>query len=245
MEIKWIKHDKVASTNLLVSEMLRHDKPKEGLVLLADYQEAGKGQGANSWHSFHGENLLMSLLLYPAFLSASLQFQLSRMVSVAICEILESLGVPSLIKWPNDILSSHGKIAGILLEHGISGGKILHSIAGIGLNLNQREFPEFPLSASSLILETGKKTEAQEVAEKLVKRIMSKYQTLKDGEGHVLEKEYLDRLFRLGEQSLFMLKGLEVEGIIRGISECGELLVEREGGLRPYGYGEISLIIKP
>jgi BirA family biotin operon repressor/biotin-[acetyl-CoA-carboxylase] ligase len=186
----------------------------------------------------------MSLLLFPAFLSASHQFQLSRLVSLAICEILDSMGAPALIKWPNDLLSTQGKIAGILLEHSISGGKVLHTIAGIGLNLNQSVFPEFPQPASSLVLETGKKTNPQDMAERLVDRILNKYQTLKEGGEHALEEDYLQRLFRMGERSLFRVEEGEMEGIIRGLSEYGELLVESEGGLRPYGYGEISLKVK-
>jgi BirA family biotin operon repressor/biotin-[acetyl-CoA-carboxylase] ligase len=241
MEIRWIRHDKVTSTNLLVSEMLKDQKPMEGLVVIADYQEAGKGQGPNSWHSREGENLLMSLLLFPAFLSASDQFHLSRVVSLSICEVLDSLGASPSIKWPNDILCAGGKIAGILIEHGISGGTISHTIAGIGLNLNQSEFPEFPYPASSLFLETGRETVPEELAELLVERIMIRYQKLREGEEHALEKEYLERLFRLGERSRFESGGIAFEGIIRGLSEYGELLVEREGELASYGHGEISL----
>ena len=210
-------------------------------MVIADYQEAGKGQGANSWHSLKGENLLMSLLLFPAFLSASRQFHLSRVVSVAICDVLESQGVPAMIKWPNDILCSRGKIAGILMEHGISGRSISHTIAGLGLNLNQGEFPEFPQPASSLFLETGRKILPQEFAEILVERIRFSYQNLKDGQEVKLEKEYLDKLFRLGETSRFEAGGVVFNGIIRGVSDFGELLVERDGKTGSYCHGEISL----
>jgi BirA family biotin operon repressor/biotin-[acetyl-CoA-carboxylase] ligase len=242
MEIRWIRHDKLASTNLFLSEMLKHQKPGEGLVVIADYQESGKGQGANTWHSHTGENLLMSLLLFPAFLSASHQFHLSRVVSVAICEVLESLGAFPSIKWPNDILGTGGKMAGILIEHGISGGSISHTIAGIGLNLNQTEFPEFPLAASSLFLETGRKTVPVEVAELLVQKIMAGYQSLKKGEEAALVQEYLRRLFKLGERSRFQAGGLVFEGVISGISEYGELLVEKEGELMTFGHGELSML---
>ena len=241
MEIRWIRHDNLSSTNLLMYEMLKHQKLKEGLVVIADYQEAGRGQGSNSWHSRKGENLLMSLLLFPAFLSASKQFHLSRVVSVAICHVLESQGASPKIKWPNDILCTRGKISGILLEHGISGGSISHTIAGLGLNLNQNEFPEFPQPASSLFLETGRKILPQVFAEMLVERIRISYQELKDGQEVKLEKEYMDRLFRRGEPSRFEVGGVVFNGIIRGVSDFGELLVEREGELCSYGHGEISL----
>ena len=198
MEIQWFRHDKLTSTNRLLWEMLKQEHPSEGVVVMADYQEAGKGYGDHSWHSRAGENLLMSLLLFPAFLSASRQFHLSRLISVAVCEVLDGLGAESWIKWPNDILCKGGKVAGLLLEHGVSGGTLSHTIAGIGLNLNQREFPGFPIPASSLILETGRETVPRDIAELLVHKIMDRYQKLRDGEGQALEEEYLDRLYRLG-----------------------------------------------
>lgn len=241
MEIKWIRHDNLASTNLHMQKILKQKKVEEGLVVMADYQDAGKGQGANSWHSRKGENLLMSLLLFPAFLSASRQFHLSRLVSVAICEALESQGAHAMIKWPNDILCSRGKIAGILLEHGISGQSISHTISGIGLNLNQSEFPGFPQPASSLFLETGRKIPPKKFAEILVEKIRIGYQELSDGEEAELEKRYLDRLFRLGEASGFEAGAASFTGIVRGVNNLGELLVEWEGEIRSFGHGEILL----
>ena len=72
---------------------------------------------------------------------------------------------------------------------------------------------------------------------------MSRYQELKEGYEQALEKEYLERLFLLGKRSQFEAAGVVFEGIIRGVSEFGELLVEREGELVPYGHGEIALNI--
>ena len=94
---------------------------------------------------------------------------------------------------------------------------ISHSIAGIGLNLNQKVFPDFPKPASSLFL--GDRYEdfpPREVAEDLMKRFPTKYQKLKEGKGQCLEQEYLESLFRLGEASIFGAKGESFEGIIRG-----------------------------
>lgn len=241
MEIRWIRHDRLSSTNEHLSEILKQENPPEGTVVIADYQEAGKGQGTNSWQSPSGENLLMSLLLFPAFLSASRQFYLSQAVSVAICELMESLAVRSSIKWPNDILSTRGKIAGILIEHGITGKRISYTIAGIGLNVNQEVFPGFPQPASSLRLETGRTTDRQDLAETLVAKIIDWYEKLKEGREQLLEKEYLRRLFRLNEPSLFETEGVLFEGTIRGLGESGELLVEREGAVHPYEHGQIVL----
>ncbi|MEN8230152.1 MAG: biotin--[acetyl-CoA-carboxylase] ligase [Bacteroidota bacterium] len=241
MVVKWIKLDKVVSTNSFVAELIKEEIDEEGLVVIAEYQEHGRGQGGHSWHSLEGENLLMSLLLYPAFLSASEQFQLSRVASLAICNALESMGVEPVIKWPNDILTGRGKIAGILLEHGITGKNLSHSIMGIGLNLNQSHFPDFPISATSLILEKEISTDPDSMAETLLEKISGWYKLLKEGRGEVLEQEYLDRLYMLDQTASFVVCGEEIAGMIRGVNNYGELQVEIEGRIQTFGHQEISL----
>lgn len=240
METRWIKYDSLASSNSAISELLKQEKPDEGLVITTDYQEYGRGQGVNVWQSESGENLLMSLLLYPAFLSASSQFQLSMLVSLALCDLLDSLGASPQVKWPNDILSPRGKMAGILIEHGIMGGKLSHSIVGIGLNLNQSQFPDFPVAATSLYLDTGRKTHPEEIARMLLKHIIKRYDRLKEEGVAELETAYLERLFRAGELSGFTAAGEYFEGIIRGVNEFGELQVEKGGQMLTFGHGEIS-----
>ena len=241
MRAHWIKHDRLTSTNTYLAELLKKKTLKEGTVLIADYQESGRGQGANSWVSRQGENLLMSFLLYPAFLSASGQFQLSRLVSLAVCDVLEDMGVENHIKWPNDILSRRGKIAGILIEHSITAGKISHTIAGIGLNLNQTDFPHFLVPATSMHLESGHLSDVIQLGELLEDRLLSRYQALKGGNTARLEQEYLEKLFKAGVPVLFESQDGSFEGIIRGVNEFGELLVERQGKIRAYGHGSIGM----
>jgi len=241
MRDRWIKHDSLTSTNSYLSDLLREGDPAEGTVIIADYQDAGRGVGGHSWSSKRGENLLMSMLLFPAFLSASEQFQLSRVASLALCDVLEKLETDSMIKWPNDILASGGKIAGILIEHGITAGNISHTVIGIGLNLNQDEFPHFPMPATSLFLEKGKHVDVQKVATLLVDALMSRYQDLKDGKTAVLEKEYLDRMLWLGVPRIFKSGDELFEGCIRGVNNFGELKVECRGEVRVYAHGAISL----
>lgn len=241
MRKRWIKPDSLTSTNSYISDLLKQGSLEEGTVVIADYQDAGRGQGDHSWMSEPGENLLMSLLLFPAFLSAERQFHLSRAVSLALCDVLEGLGVEAVIKWPNDILGSKGKIAGILMEHGITAGNIDFTIAGIGLNLNQTEFPDFPLAASSFRLETGRNANVQEVGELIEDRVMNRYQDLKDGLGDRLEEEYLERLYLAGVSAVFSSAGGSFEGIIRGVNDFGELLVEHQGEIRSFGHGSIRM----
>ena len=241
MRNNWIKYDTVHSTNTSVSELIKQGKMEEGTVVIADYQEAGRGQGEHSWLSRRGENLLMSLLLFPAFLSASQQFHLSRVASLGLCDALEEVGVDPVIKWPNDILTKRGKIAGILIEHGIISGHIAHTIIGIGLNLNQTQFPPFPMPATSLQLETGKFIRVAEMGKIVESCLLGRYRELKDGLQNTLEKEYLRKLFMAGIPSQFKAGDELFEGIIRGVTDSGELMVEIRGDLRTFGYDAISM----
>ena len=127
------------------------------MVVVADYQTAGKGCGTNSWESERGKNLTFSMLIHPTDIPASQQFRITEVVSVALCEVLERylLTVPELaaldrrslatngtqeglsIKWPNDIYMGDKKICGVLIENRLQGNVIVDSIIGIGLNVNQ------------------------------------------------------------------------------------------------------------
>ncbi len=241
MRNRWIKHDSLPSTNSFLSDLLKHQVLDEGTVVVADYQEAGRGLGEHSWVSNRAENLLMSLLLFPAFLSASRQFHLSRVASLAICDALEILGLSSSIKWPNDILTEKGKIAGILIEHGIAGNSISHTVIGLGLNLNQTVFPEFRVPATSLALESGRKADLTEVGELVESSLINRYQELKDGAFETLEKEYREKLFKAGVPSVFKVGEELIEGTIRGVNDFGELMVECKGDIRNFGHGSINM----
>ena len=241
MRDSWIKHDSLTSTNSYLSALIKGGALKEGTVVIADYQDGGRGLGDHAWSSNRGENLLMSMLLFPAFLSASEQFHLSRVASLALCDVLETLDADPVIKWPNDILTNKGKIAGILIEHGITAGKISHTIIGIGFNLNQTEFPLFKTPASSLFMETGMKALVMEVAELVEDALMLWYRELKEGSTVLLEKHYLDRLYRLGVPGVFRAYDEVFEGCIRGVTDFGELKVECDGKIRVFAHGAINM----
>jgi len=241
MRSRWIKHDSLTSTSSFLSDLLKHQTLEEGTVVITDYQDAGRGQGGHSWQSNRGENLLMSLLLYPAFLSASRQFHLSRVASLALCDALETLGIDTQIKWPNDVLSSKGKIAGILIEHSITAGNISSTVVGLGLNLNQTVFPSFPIVASSVRLETRQLVNVSDVGELVVNNLMNRYHSLRAGQTEQLERGYLERLYKAGLPTVFEAGEESFEGLIRGVNDYGELMVEHKGKIRIFGHGAISM----
>jgi BirA family transcriptional regulator, biotin operon repressor / biotin---[acetyl-CoA-carboxylase] ligase len=238
---RWIKYDSVTSTNSVLSQLARQEHTELETIVIADYQDAGRGLGSHAWKSEKGKNLLMSLLLYPAFLSASSQFQLSKVASLALSDAAEALGIHAEIKWPNDILTEKGKLAGILIEHSIAASRITHSITGLGLNLNQTAFPPFPVPATSVKLETGQNADVDRTARLVADFFMKRYGDLKEGNTGILDRAYTERLFRAGIPSRFESEGMRFTGIIRGVNESGELVVEQGGRTRAYGHGAVHL----
>ena len=92
-----------------------------GDVVIAERQEAGRGQRGNSWSSTPGENLTFSVVLRPDFLPAERQFRISKAVALAVADTIAEAGLRPAIKWPNDIYIGDRKVTGILIENDLMG----------------------------------------------------------------------------------------------------------------------------
>lgn len=155
-DIRW--YDSVESTN---DEARRLIRDLDNLsVIAARCQTAGRGQGDHKWHSLPGENLTFSVVLKfgergLAPLAARDALLITETVTLAIRLYLEEKGITVRIKWPNDIYTGDRKICGILIENILQGQDVASSIIGIGLNLNQTEFPSDLPNPVSLALLTG------------------------------------------------------------------------------------------
>ena len=126
-------------------------------VVSADEQTAGKGMGSNGWESEAGRNLTFSVALDVRFLPAERQFLLSEAVPLGIIGVLDTILPPEKwsIKWPNDIYYENRKLAGILINSTIKANMMDVSIVGIGLNVNQMQFQDWPTRPVSLKMITG------------------------------------------------------------------------------------------
>jgi BirA family biotin operon repressor/biotin-[acetyl-CoA-carboxylase] ligase len=233
VEWKIIHIDETDSTN----RWLREQGGEEDMVVWADFQTAGRGQGTNKWESEQGKNLLFSILLHPKDIPANKQFAISMQVSLAICEALgEQIGDLS-IKWPNDIYWRNAKICGILIENRLQGSRIRDSIIGVGLNVNQRQFHSDAPNPVSLWQICEQETDR----EQLLKDILKAFDR---HQGKELKAQYLSKLYRrkgfhpyADQNGAFMAEIVDVE-------EDGHLLLrDEEGKERRYAFKEVSFII--
>lgn len=243
MTIKWL--ETVDSTQ---DEIRRQLKVLANLsVVAALNQTAGRGQRGNRWETRPGENLTFSLLLRPGQdgirpVPAADQFLLSEIATLALFRTLSDYGIPSRIKWPNDIYSGDRKICGMLIENSLLQENVSCSIIGIGLNVNQVQFNPALMNPVSMSKITGETYDIREVLD----RFLGHFSEELDCERPLIRQRYLSHLYRFGElHSYTDCKSGEVfEGTITGISKRGLLRVGMPDGIiKEFGFKEISYII--
>lgn len=237
---KIIRLDTVDSTNNYAANLLKEGRIGHGTVILAEEQTAGRGQRGAVWDSNPADNLLVSVFLTPANLSVADQVALTHFASLSVAQVLRKIGISSEIKWPNDILVDGKKIAGMLIENTLSGGKVATSVVGIGLNVNQTEFGG--LNATSIRNLTGQFIPVGEILFSLIAEMGKLWNTLESGDLSGLRTEYLERLYLKGKMAVFSDESGEFAGMITGISTEGLLIVKRNEGERTYDLKEIRFI---
>jgi BirA family biotin operon repressor/biotin-[acetyl-CoA-carboxylase] ligase len=234
----FLHFQQLASTNTFLEQLLQSqnraktpDCP-DGLIVMTDFQTTGRGRQTNSWHSENGKNLLMSILIYP-HLPVEAQFRVTEWISLAMTDHLrQNVGLDPRIKWPNDIYINEKKIAGILISHHWNSDEIASSIIGIGLNLNQERFPDTLPNPTSVILETGKKSDLTVTAI----NIREQLSRLRKEDATILHKKYLQLLYRRHVPALYTdtHSGETFEGIIEGVNNLGLLEIRSGNTLRNY-----------
>ncbi len=240
---KFIYYESVDSTNEEMQRIMQKIDIEEGTVISAGFQTSGKGHMGNTWESEPGKNLLMSILFLPDFLKPEYQFYLSRIVSLALLELIGSYCKNVKIKWPNDISIDDKKIAGILIENHLKGDKIEKSIAGIGLNVNQERFSSDVPDPTSLYMETGCHIDMTKLLDKLLEKLEKKYNMLANNELDMIYRNYHDHLYGFSEIRNFSSRGKKFRARITGTEPTGELKLEtEEGEILRFGFKEVKLV---
>jgi BirA family biotin operon repressor/biotin-[acetyl-CoA-carboxylase] ligase len=229
------------STNDTALSLFRSNMAKEGTIVVADRQTKGKGQRGNKWYSEPGKNLTFSMVLTPLFLDATEQFGLNMAISVGIHDAISEYLQDIKIKWPNDFMHvDRGKLGGLLIENAVSNNGVEMSIAGLGLNVNQTEFP-FPNAVSMAIL-AGAELDKQEIFRSLVTHIEKWYLKLKRGQIKEIRAYYIAHLYRYDEWAWYHDSDLFL-GKITGIDNTGNLEVMKQNETRhSYAFKEIRFV---
>ncbi len=235
--------EEIGSTNTYAMDWILTDKPPDGSVVITDVQKRGKGQWGNTWKSEPYQNITLSVILYPHFLPLSDQFLLNQAISLAICDLISSkVRPPVSIKWPNDIYWKDRKLGGILLENNISNRRIMTSIAGIGINVNQQEFDPALPNPVSIRQITGQYTELAPLIDELLVCLEKRYLQLKSGQYDRIKSDYLQALYRYQEYHRYKVGEQIITGQILGVNKAGKLVLESGGETLEFGSQEIAFL---
>ena len=214
-------------------------------VIWSEHQTEGRGQRGHSWHSTEGENLTFSVVLHPTFLPIVEQFLLSEVVALALVDAMAEYGIECRIKWTNDIYARDSKLVGVLIEHSLAGDTLARTIVGIGLNVNQTEFPSDLPNPTSMALQRSAKFDHEEVLRCFMHKLEEWYDVLSSGNKQLVESTYVSRMYHLLEEHPYMLpSGEVVRAQIRGVRPSGELILEHHDGIvREYAFKEIEFVL--
>lgn len=241
-QYQFVVQDELESTNNYAKQLVS-DKAGDRTVVLAHYQSGGRGQQGNSWESEAGKNLLFSVILYPGFMEAELQFYISMAVSLALVDVLDHETDGVCIKWPNDIYVGKRKIAGILIENFIKGSKLECAIVGVGLNLNQEVFRSNAPNPVSLKQLSGKTYSIEAVLQRFLDTLDSLLAVLAAGRFGAVKASYLQRLLGRNEWRSYCAGGAAFEAKIVGIGEYGKLQLEtRQGDTKEFMFKEVEFV---
>ncbi len=233
------------STNLYAQELLSKSYPDSNYCIYTTNQVKGRGQIDRSWYSGKNDNLSCSYL-FKLKVAANRHFDLNKAFSLSIHDFLSQY-IPEeklTIKWPNDIYYNNKKIAGILIQNSIREQLINHVIFGVGINVNQIEFPDKLPNPISLFQINHQKYELIHMLHELQKPILKRMTQVINNID--LRNEYEQKLYNIGQERRYRETGSnrEFEAVLLGINNDGKLkLKEGDQEVKLYNFREIEFII--
>lgn len=230
------------STNIRIRHLGDEGAP-HGTLAVADRQTAGRGRRGRTWESPGGSCIYMSILLRPD-LAPEKAPMLTLVMACGVAEgIMDCADVKVQIKWPNDIIVSGKKLAGILTEMSTQVDYINHVTVGVGINVNVQNFPEEIQTATSLLSETGTQTKRAPVIAAVMEHFEENYKIFMQTEDMSgLMKKYSSLLVNQDREVLILEKDAEYKAYAEGINQKGELVVRREDGtVENICAGEVSV----
>jgi BirA family transcriptional regulator, biotin operon repressor / biotin---[acetyl-CoA-carboxylase] ligase len=236
---------KIGSTNVEAMKAAAEGAP-EGSIFIAEEQTAGRGRGDHEWHSEPSSGIYCSIILRPQLPPADiLILTLAAGLAVqAAIQTMDDLVMPDL-KWPNDLLIDGKKFCGILTEMHAEVARVRYIVMGIGINVNQRSFPEeIKKTATSLRMATGTEWSRVELCVALLKSVEREHRDLieKAGARDSILRRFEERSSSVRGQAVKVEEPGGFQGITEGLDARGFLQVRTSEGLRTVLSGTVRPI---
>ena len=234
MRMKIIKLDAIDSTNSFLKNKSSNQEIEDFTTVYTQNQFNGRGRTTKQWISEPNKNIALSLFKRIKKTDLEHIFLLNVIASISILELLEKYLVKDVkVKWPNDVMVKNKKISGVLIENKIKKNNSINSVMGIGINVNQQNFPDF-LSATSIVNEIGSVSEIDLLANELAVIIKSNFKFLKSKSKIYLD-HYNNKLHNKNQTVRFKnnIGKIEVGKIVK-VDFRGNLMIMNEKGKIEY-----------
>ena len=223
--------EETTSTNDVIEKLAR-DGVKEGVVVFAESQTKGRGRLGRKWMSPTHQGLWFSVLLRPK-LSPQETTQLTVASATALRRAIKKVtGLAADIKWPNDLLIGGKKVVGILTEMSAEVDCVRHVILGIGVDVNQADFPpELRALATSLKIAGGGENICRaELATEILRELDADYARIGAGKFSQLADEWETACATIGKKVSVQMGSRLIRGCAEALDDDGALLVRTEHG---------------
>lgn len=232
--------EELVSTNEKAKEFA--DKAPDGAIVITEKQTGGKGRRGRDWYSPSGTGLWFSIILYPDIQPDNAPM-LTVLAALAVERSLKNMNIDINLKWPNDILLNDKKVCGILSELSAEIDKINYAVVGIGININQEQFPDFLKDiATSIKNETGQQVDRIKLLQNILSNFEELYQKLLSDKENELLQLWKDKLKCLNNYVTIDSNGEIYRGKAVDVSPRGELIVQDESGNKhSFWTGDTSL----
>lgn len=228
--VRLVALDTLGSTN--ADALARARRGERGpLWITAVQQNAGRGRRGREWTSEPG-NLHASLLLTNPALAEywpELSFVAVLAIHDAVVEVAPTLKPQLAIKWPNDMLLSGAKFAGILIEgEGVGEGE---GAVVVGIGVNCASHPAATEHAATDLTAAGAAVTPEALFAALSNKMMGRLAQWNSGDGFsTIRADWLARAAGLGQEIVVKLPDRELAGIFEALDQRGGLVLRRSDG---------------
>lgn len=241
----WMIHvyDSIDSTNAQAMRLVGQGAALP-LVVLAEQQTAGRGRRGRKWVSPFAENLYYSLVLRIDGGMRQLE-GLSLLVGLAVVKTLREMGVAGAgLKWPNDILVGHRKLAGVLLELTGDPADVCHVVIGIGINVNMRVSEEVDQPWTSMLIEAGIAVDRNQLVARLNEALNAHLAAHRKSGFAAFQAEWEGNHLWQGKSVTLLAGASVVDGVVMGVDAGGGLRLQVGDQIQTFSGGELSLRLR-
>jgi len=225
------------------AKALALDAADEGTMVISEEQTSGRGRMGRTWLSERGKNLTFSLIVRPR-IPPQMVGLLSLCTGVAVARALSSaVQVSVTCKWPNDLQVEGKKCCGILSEGLFVESTLSAVVIGIGLNVNQIEFPdELHDHATSLALQAGHNLDRFKLLAIMLREIELEYGKIQSASFDGILDEWMRYSPMMGKEITIQQKGKSIHGIASRLAPDGGLIVQTKAEEVKFLAGDVKVI---